>query len=135
MKTIITTPDAPAPAAPYAQGTEAGGLVFASGRLPARPDGSLIGREDMRGAAALAMTNMLAVLRAGGCELRDVLKVTVFLTDMADFPAMNGAWSELFGANPPARSCVQVAALPRGAVIETEGIGYAGAPGIHVRNL
>jgi 2-iminobutanoate/2-iminopropanoate deaminase len=99
----------------------AGDLLFTSGQLPARPSGELVA-DDIHAATRQCLENVRRVLEAGGASLEDVVKVTVFLTDMADFAAMNEAYSALFSGVPPARTCVQVAALPKGARIEIEAI-------------
>lgn len=124
-KSPISTPKAPGAIGPYSQGINAGALVFTSGQLPIRPeDGTIPG--DVQEQARVALANVDAILKAGGSSLAAAVKVTVFLTDIADFAAVNAIYKEAFaGAEPfPARSAVQVAALPKPeAKIEIEAIG------------
>lgn len=114
----------PKPAGPYAHFRRAGNLVFVSGQLPLKPDGSL--ETEIGAATAQAIENVRTVLNAAGLELRHVVKVTVFLADIRDFVAMNEVYAQYFGATPPARSCFQVAALPKNARVEIEAIADAG---------
>lgn len=114
---------------PYSQAIRAGGLVFCSGQIaldPAR--GSLVGpglKEQVR----RAMENLRAVLAAADVSLDRVVKTTVFLTASEDFAAFNDVYEEYFSMTPPARSCVVVQALPKGARVEIEAIALAGGPG------
>jgi len=122
----VRTEAAPAPVigAPYSQGMSApcGRMVFVSGQLPLDPaTGELDGR-DMTSQARRSLANVLAILRAAGAGMGDVVKTTVFLTDMADFPAMNAVYAEAFAGHAPARATVGVAALPLGAIVEIEAI-------------
>ncbi len=120
-KTVIRTASAPAAIGPYSQATAAGGLLFASGQIAINPKtGELTG--DVRAQARQALENLRAVLEAGGSSLDRVLKVTCFLADMADFGAVNEVYAEYFSKEPPARSAVAVAALPKGAKVEIEAI-------------
>lgn len=123
-KTAIATDKAPSAIGPYSQGIQAGGLVFVSGQLPLDPaSGEFVAggiEEHMHQVCA----NALAVLAAAGGTADDVIKTTVFLADMADFQAVNGVYAQYFDETPPARSAVQVAALPKGADVEMELIAY-----------
>lgn len=122
MKTVVSSADAPAAIGPYSQAIEAGQLLFCSGQLPVIPQtGDLVG-EDVTAQARQVLENMGAVLRAGGSTYANVVKTTVFLTDLNDFGAMNKVYSEFFPEESPARSTVQVAALPKGAKVEIEAI-------------
>ena len=121
MKEIIATNDAPLAVGPYSQGIRAGGFAFTSGQLPATLSGEVISH-DVAEATRRSLENMKAVLNAAGTGMRDVVKVTVFLADMADFAEMNEAYAEFFSEPFPARSCIQVAALPLGARVEIEAI-------------
>ncbi len=117
----IATEKAPAAIGPYSQGIKAKGMVFVSGQLPVDPaTGELL--TDIAAATRQSLTNLAAVLAAGGCTMDQVVKTTVFLSDLKYFVAMNEVYSEFFKTNPPARSTVQVAALPKGAVVEIEAI-------------
>ena len=117
----ISTPSAPAAVGPYSQAIDTGSLVFVSGQLPIDPATGAI----PAGAAAQAeqaFANIRAILEAAGLGLANVIKTTVFLADLADFAAVNDAYSRAFRAPFPARSCVHVAAIPKGARLEAEAI-------------
>lgn len=120
-RAVVQTPDAPQAIGPYAQAITAGNLVFCSGQIPLTPDGALI-EGDVAAQTRQVLTNLQAVLTAAGSSLDQVVKTTVFLADMGDFAAMNAVYAEFFPANPPARSTVQVARLPRDARVEIEAI-------------
>jgi 2-iminobutanoate/2-iminopropanoate deaminase len=115
----ILAPGQPPPIGPYAHAVEAGGFLFLSGQI-ALGAGGEAPAGDARAQARQALAQLDAVLAAGGRERRDVVKATVFLTDLADFAALNEEYAAFFGAHRPARSTVQVAALPRGARVEIE---------------
>jgi len=121
---VIKTSAAPAALGPYSQGIRAGDFVFASGQLGLDPaTGNL--REGVAAQAEQAMDNLTAVLKTGGASLADVVKTTIFLADMADFQTVNTIYGARFSGAPPARSTVQVAALPKGGLVEIEMIAYA----------
>lgn len=120
--TVIETPKAPAAIGPYAQAVEANDMVFCSGQLAINPAS---GRIEVVGAAEQMMQvllNLRAVLEAAGSGLDRVVKTTLFLTDIGDFPAVNKVYADMFGAHRPARSTVQVARLPQCAKVELEAI-------------
>ena len=117
----IRTDRAPSAVGPYSQAVRSGDLVFTSGQLPMTLDGELI-VDDIERATRRALANVEAVLHAGGASLADVAKVTIYLADMNDFPAVNAAYAEAFGEPFPARSCVEVARLPLDAPIEIEAV-------------
>ena len=121
MKEAIQTHDAPAAVGPYSQGIRANDLIFVSGQLPATRNGDLI-TDDISAATAQSLQNISAVLKAAGASLADVVKVTVFLEDMADFGAMNEVYKEFFAEPYPARAAVAVKTLPKGAPLEIEAI-------------
>jgi 2-iminobutanoate/2-iminopropanoate deaminase len=122
MKTVISTAEAPAAVGPYAQGIAAGPFVFCSGQIPLDPmTGKLIG-ENIGLCTARVLESLSAVLRAHGMGLEHVVKTTVFLTDLADFEEMNSVYAKFFPDQAPARSTIQVAALPKGANIEIEAV-------------
>ncbi|MGQ9780619.1 MAG: Rid family detoxifying hydrolase [Bacillota bacterium] len=125
MKKAFASAQAPAAVGPYSQAIGYGDLVFLSGQLGLTAEGVLAG-EDASAQARQALVNIRAVLAAAGLEMKDVLKTTVFLTDMNDFAAVNEVYREFFAPPYPARSCVQVAALPRGARVEIEAIAGRG---------
>ena len=122
MKQPIATASAPEAIGPYSQGIKAGGFLYVSGQLPMRPDG-YIERDDVKAAARICLGNIEAILKAGGGSLEDVVKTTIFLTDLNDFVAVNDAYGAFFVC-PPARSTVQAAALPKGACVEIEAVAY-----------
>jgi|SRR5579872_418607 len=122
MKTPVHSPAAPKPLGPYVQAIAGNGMLFCSGQIAIdHTTGKLIDG-DVAAQTRRALLNLAAVLSAGGASLRDVVKTTVFLTDMNDFAAMNQVYAEVFGESPPARSTVAVAALPAGARVEVEAI-------------
>ena len=120
-KKAIETSKAPGAVGPYSQGIRAGDLVFVSGQLPANAEGVLI-IDDIAAATRQSLENVNAVLSAAGAQMSDVVKATVFLTDMGDFSAMNKVYGEFFSDPFPARACIEVAALPKGAKVEIEVI-------------
>ncbi|MCL1920122.1 MAG: RidA family protein [Kiritimatiellaeota bacterium] len=120
--TSIQTPNAPEAIGPYAQAVEANDFIFCSGQIPINP---LSGNVEKAGAAEQTMQvllNLKAVLEAAGSGLGKVVKTTVFLADMGDFPFVNKVYAEIFGDHRPARSTVQVARLPRSVRVEIEAI-------------
>ncbi|MDL2289043.1 RidA family protein [Oscillospiraceae bacterium OttesenSCG-928-F05] len=121
-KTPIRTKKAPEAIGPYSQGIAAAGLVFTSGQLPMDMATGELERNDIKAATRHCLSNVAAILEAGGASMADVVKTTVFLTDMALFADVNAAYAEFFGDTPPARSCIEVAALPKGALIEIEAV-------------
>ena len=120
---VTSSEHAPAPVGPYSQAVVAGDLVFCAGQIALDPTtGELVGRDEVRVQTRRVIDNLAAVLQAAGSGLDRVTKTTVFLTDLADFAAMNEVYAERFGGHRPARSTVPVAALPRGAKVEIECI-------------
>ena len=122
MKQQITTDKAPSAIGPYSQGITSGNMVFVSGQIPLNPASGELISEDIQAATRQVLENLRAILQAGGADLEQVVKVTVFLKDMADFQKMNEVYAEFFDANPPARACIQVAGLPRDARVEMEAM-------------
>lgn len=118
---LIQTQHAPAAIGPYSQAIQAGSLLFTSGQIPLRADGSLVegGIEEQ---TSQVFDNLRAVIEAAGASLGQVVKTTVFLKDLQDFAAMNGIYEAAFGSHRPARSAVQVARLPRDVLVEIEAI-------------
>ncbi len=119
-KKQITTAAAPAALGPYSQGIVAGGLFFASGQVPIDPATGELAGETVEAQARQVFANLEQVLAAAGCGFADVLKTTVFLTDLANFAEVNSIYAEYFVEPFPARSCVQIAALPKGSLMEVE---------------
>lgn len=120
MKTIETK-NAPAAIGPYSQAKAVGGLVFASGQIPIDPATGNIEASDIAGQTRRAAQNLAAVLEAAGSGLDKVLKTTCFITDMNAFAAFNEVYAEFFPGKP-ARSCVEVSKLPKGALVEIEAV-------------
>ena len=120
MKKIISTHEAPAAVGPYSQAVAVGNLLFCAGQIPLDPvTGDLVGA-DVATQAERVCQNIAGVLKANGMTFANVVKTTVFLTDLADFAAMNAVYAKYFTEPFPARSTIQVAGLPRGAQVEIE---------------
>jgi len=125
-KRAITSEDAPKAVGPYSQAIVAGGLVFTSGQVPLDPrTGKLIESADIGDHVRRVLDNQTAVLAAAGSSLERAVKVTIYLADMADFAEVNRAYAAYFPGTPPARSTVQVAALPANARVEMDVIALA----------
>ena len=123
---IVQTDKAPAAIGPYSQGIGSGPWLFVSGQLGMDPEtGELVG-DDLASQARQVLENLKSVLEAGGCGLKDVVAVDVYLTDMGKFVEFNGIYETYFGEFKPARAAVEVSALPRGAVIEIKCIAVSG---------
>ena len=118
----VITAAAPAPVGPYSQAVKAAGLLFCSGQIGLDPTtGQLVGDGDVEVETRQVLANLEAVLRAAGCNHQDVVRTTVYLTDLADFALVNNIYAHLFGTGvAPARACVQVSALPKGAKVEID---------------
>jgi 2-iminobutanoate/2-iminopropanoate deaminase len=123
----IATSSAPAAIGPYSQAIASGQVIFCSGQIALDPQSGQLIEGDVRAQTRRALENLSAVLAAAGSSLALVVKTTVFLTSIADFAAMNEVYGEFFSGEPPARSTVGVAELPRGARVEVECIATRGA--------
>jgi len=121
-KTIISTENAPEAIGPYSQAIRANGFIFAAGQTGLDPATMELVAGGVEAQARQVLTNLKHVLEAAGTSLDHVVKTTVFLTDMANFAAMNAVYKEFFPENPPARSTVAVAGLPKGGLVEIEAI-------------
>ena len=121
-KKIVSTDKAPAAVGPYSQGIIANGMVFTAGQVPLVPGTKSLAEGGVQAQARQSLENVKGVLEAAGTSLDKVVKVTVFLQSMDDFAAMNEVYATYFTENPPARSAVEVAKLPLGAMIEIEAI-------------
>ena len=122
----IETTNAPAAIGPYSQGVVAGNLLFISGQLPINPEtGSLLGGP-IADQTRMIMQNLSAIAEEAGTSLQNIVKTTIFLTNLNDFKEVNEAYGSFFEASPPARATVQVAALPLGAQVEIEAIALLG---------
>jgi 2-iminobutanoate/2-iminopropanoate deaminase len=120
MKKIISTNEAPAAIGPYSQAVRSGRFLFCSGQIPLDPKSGQIVPGDIDAQTRRVLNNIAAVLRAEGATFEDVVKTTIFLTDLGDFQTVNEIYGSYFKNEPPARSTVQVAALPKGARVEIE---------------
>lgn len=128
MREIINTTDAPAALGPYSQAVRVGDLIYTAGQLGMDPaTGDML--EGVTAQAEQALDNLAAVLAAGGAALSDVVKTTIFLADMNDFAAVNAVYGARFACAPPARSAVQVAALPKDGLVEIEMVAFTPAQG------
>ncbi len=125
MRQTVSTPDAPAAVGPYSQAIRSGDLLFTAGQVALRPDGTFVGGS-VAEQTEQVMKNLAAVLKAAGVGFEAVVKSTCFLTDMADFEEFNRAYASYFTHEPPARSTVAVAALPKGARVEVELVARLG---------
>jgi 2-iminobutanoate/2-iminopropanoate deaminase len=124
----IITEGAPAAIGPYSQAIRAGDLIFVSGQLPIDPDtGEMI--SEIGRATRRIFANIEAVLLAGDSTMSDIVKLTVYLTDLSDFEEVNGVFKEFFTSEPPARETVQVAGLPKGSRLEISAVAVAGGEG------
>ena len=119
-KKQVHTDKAPAAIGPYSQAIDLGCMVFTSGQIPVAPDGTV--SEDVAVQARQCLENLKAVLEAAGSSLEKVIKTTVFITDMDQFGVINEVYAKFFAQPYPARSCVQVAKLPKGVAIEVEAV-------------
>ena len=125
-KDVVRTEAAPAPflGAPYSQAIKAGGLVFVSGQLALRPGDKELSGGDIGAQTEQVFANLRAILEEAGSGLDRLVKTTVFLQDLGDFQGMNGVYAKHVGEQPPARSTVEVAKLPSGALVEIEAIAH-----------
>lgn len=127
MKLSITSPDAPTPVGPYSPAVRAGDLLFVSGQIPLDPATGRLVDGDIAAQTRQALENVRALLTAAGLSLQAVVRTTIYLADMDDFPEMNAAYAAFFAEPYPARSTIQAARLPRDARIEIDAVAaYAG---------
>ena len=122
MNTPIHTPNAPAAIGPYSQAVQSGNMVFVSGQIPIDPATGAFAGADITTQTRQSLTNVRNILETAGYSLKDVVKTTVLLADIADFAAMNVVYEELFGDTKPARAAFAVKDLPKGALVEIEAI-------------
>ena len=125
-KTIIASDRAPQAIGPYSQAVRVGELVLTSGQIGLDPATGALVEGGVEAEAVQVLTNLTEVLAAAGASWQDVLKTTIYLTDMADFAKVNQIYGERVGASPPARSTVEVSGLPKGARIEIDAIAHLG---------
>ena len=122
MKKVISTNKAPAAIGPYSQAIEVNGLVFTSGVIPIVPETGEIGEGGIEEQAEQAIGNLAALIEASGADIANTIKTTVFIKDMGDFAKVNEIYAKYFTGDCPARSCVEVARLPKDVLIEIEAI-------------
>lgn len=122
MVKTLHTDKAPAAVGPYSQATEVNGFIFTSGQIPLIPETGELVSDDIKKATARSLDNIKAILEEAGSGMDKVVKVNIFLDDVNDFAAVNEVYAKYFTENKPARSCVEVANLPKKALIEIEAI-------------
>ena len=122
MKRVIRTDAAPAAVGPYSQAVEVDGWIWISGQIPLDPASGEIVAGGIEAATRRTLDNLKAVVEAGGASLQDVVRVTVYLTDLGNFAAMNAIYAEYFTDEPPSRACVEVSALPKGVEVEMDAV-------------
>ncbi len=122
MKKVISTAEAPQAIGPYSQAVEAGGFVFVSGQIPLIPATGELVEGSVEVQTARVLENLKAILTAAGSSMEAVVKTTVYITNMDDFAKVNGIYGQYFQENPPARVCVEVSKLPKGALVEIDVI-------------
>jgi 2-iminobutanoate/2-iminopropanoate deaminase len=127
QKEIVATEEAPKAIGPYSQAVRVGSLVFLSGQIPLDPSTGEISGADVAEQTRRVMENLRAVLHAAGVGFSEVVRSTIYLTDLRDFAKVNEVYGSYFPTEPPARATVQVAALPRGASVEIDMIAHRGA--------
>ena len=121
-KEIIKTDLAPAAIGPYSQATQFGDLLFVSGQIPIDPETGLVVEGGVEQQVKQVLNNLEAILKEAGSSLEQVLKTTVYICNMDDFPQVNNAYQDFFQTNPPARACVEVSRLPKDVIVEIEAI-------------
>lgn len=120
MSEVIFTKEAPAAVGPYSQAIKVGNVVYCSGQIPLVPETGVLVEGDIKAQAIQAMNNVKSVLKEAGATFSNVVKTTVYLVDMNDFATVNEVYADFFGDHKPARSCVAVKELPKGAKVEVE---------------
>jgi endoribonuclease L-PSP, putative len=126
MKQVVNTNNAPGAIGPYSQAIKANGFIFVSGQLPVVPTTGQFAEGGIIAQTKQSLENVKAILAEGGCTLDDVVKTTVLIKDMNDFAAMNNVYAGYFSKDCPARSCFEVARLPKDALVEIEVIAICG---------
>ncbi len=124
MRKVVITPNAPEPIGPYSQAIQAGPFLFCSGQVALDPKTSQVVTGDVKAQTEQVMKNIEAVLTAGGLKFENVVKTTIFLTSMSDFPLVNEIYGRHFKKDPPARSTVEVRGLPKNVQVEIEVLAY-----------
>jgi len=124
MKKVYATSNAPSAIGPYSQAVQAGDFVYVSGQLPIDPATGEFAGADIASQTKQSLTNIKSILESGGLSMEDVVKTTVLMQDIGDFGAMNEVYGTFFTGACPARAAFQVAALPKGALVEIEAVAY-----------
>ncbi len=124
IKRSVFTERAPAPIGPYQQGVVAGGFIFVSGQIPLDPQSGQVVGEKVEVQTDRVIRNIKAILEAAGSHLADVVKTTIYLQSMADFPKVNEVYAQFFEQNPPARATVEVSRLPKNVLVEIDAIAF-----------
>ena len=122
MNQAVATKNAPAAIGPYSQGIKAGKTIYVSGQIPIDPSTGEFAGQDIETQTRQSLTNIENILKEAGADMSDVVKTTVLLNDIADFAAMNKVYAEFFTEPYPARAAFQVAAIPKGALVEIEAV-------------
>jgi|TARA_B110000263_G_scaffold231234_1_gene226377 2-iminobutanoate/2-iminopropanoate deaminase len=126
MRDVVSSRDAPAAIGPYSQAVRAGGLLFISGQIPLDPESGEVVNGDVSAQTHRVMRSLGAILEAAGAGFDDVVRTTIFLTDLGDFARVNEVYGSYFTAPAPTRATVQVAALPKGVSVEIDAIAHLG---------
>jgi 2-iminobutanoate/2-iminopropanoate deaminase len=126
MRDVVSSRDAPAAIGPYSQAVRAGGLLFISGQIPLVPESGEVVEGDVSAQTHRVMRSLGAILEAAGAGFDDVVRTTIFLTDLGDFARVNEVYGGYFTAPAPTRATVQVAALPKGVSVEIDAIAHLG---------
>ncbi|OGV55271.1 MAG: hypothetical protein A2X49_06305 [Lentisphaerae bacterium GWF2_52_8] len=126
MKTVISTEKAPKAIGPYSQGVRAGEFLFISGQLPIDPEVGMMAAKDISAQTRQSLENIKSILEASGMAMEDVVKTSVYLSDMNNFKQMNEVYSGFFIGQFPARVAMEVSRLPKDALVEIEAIAYRG---------
>jgi len=121
-KTSIHTKNAPSPVGPYSQAIRVGNLIFISGQIPTNPATGELVKGTLKEQTSRCMDNIKAIITAAGGSMKDIVRTTIYLTNMADFSTVNETYANYFDLDPPARTTIQVAALPKGVPIEIDAI-------------
>ncbi|MDE0829380.1 MAG: RidA family protein [Vicinamibacterales bacterium] len=126
MRNVVSSRDAPAAIGPYSQAVHAGGFLFISGQIPLDPESGEVVNGDVSAQTHRVMRSLGAILKAAGAGFDDVMRTTIFLTDLGDFARVNEVYGSYFTAPAPTRATVQVAALPKGVSVEIDAIAHLG---------
>ncbi len=124
IKEIVNSVNAPQPIGPYSQGVKAGGFLFISGQIPINYKNNKIETDDVKEQTMTVLENLGSILNEAGLDFSNIVKTTLYIKDMNDFPIINDVYKKYFSENPPARSTVEVSRLPRDVKIEDEAIAH-----------